>query len=271
MNCTSGLCRRSVSHHQFRHHDEINDVNFPRSSTSQVNGQSEMYILCTAIVISTGLLCLAGFIFMSMRHRRCKNHSSYADERGEDDGHAMLLLMQKNQQPPDLIHKANTSLNNDCNSNGNLNVPTTGEKMYLISRLNNYYSNILDHVVVSSDSNIATSNSGVKSVNLETVFYTSNTYPSNNCVNLVTPTKHAPNTSIPSVAGTSTSTATGPSDDDNDSNEPDYAEPMIPEFPVTFTPDRKPPPPLPPNCPPPSTVHRSRLNNTRLKSTDIIT
>lgn len=174
--------------------------------------------------------------------------------------------MQKNQQPPDLVHKGNCT-----NSNANTNVPTTGEKMYLISRLNNYYSNILDHVVVSNDQGIATTHGGANSANLETMFNTSNNYPSNNCANLVSSLRRSGNTSVPSVATASatasTSTTTGQSDDDDENNEPDYAEPMIPDFPVMFTPERK--PPLPPSCPPPPS-NRSRYNDSRVKTTNIV-
>ena len=208
-----------------------------RPSTSQAEEHSEIYILCGSIVVSTGLFCLAVFIFLAMRQRRSKNQTGYIDERDEDDGHAMLLLMQKNQQPPEVIL--------DANNRAPVNGTNPGEKMYLISRLNNYYSNVLDHMVVNGGQLAP----GVRVVNVESQL---NTPSINSPAKPLLVATSKPMTASSVTSATSNSNASVSSEEDY--REPDYAEPMVPDFPVTFTPQRR-PPPLPSSCPPPSIHH----------------
>ncbi|XP_074601584.1 netrin receptor UNC5D-like isoform X2 [Brevipalpus obovatus] len=242
-NCTGGMCYKSGLGNARGLHQETQELGNSRPSTSQVNEHSEIYILCGSIVVSTAIFCLAVFLFLAMRQRRFKNQTGYIDERDEDDGQAMLLLMQKNQQSADIVL--------DGGNRAPVNAVNTGEKMYLISRLNNYYSNVLDHVVVSNGGQLTT---GMRVVNVESQL---NTPTINSSVKPVHITAPKPVTTSSANSATTNSNASATSDDDY--REPDYAEPMVPDFPVTFTPQRR-PPPLPSSCPPPSNHHYDEHN-----------
>jgi len=153
----------------------------------------------------------------------------------------MLLLMQQGlKQTPDLIR----------NGDG---------KLKLISRHNNYNTNLLDHFIVRDEH--------YNSPNFETCLNTSNNHSSSTSATTIISTPKAVNITpnIPTVINT-IATASITSEDDNNESEPDYAEPMISNSPY-FTTERK--PPLPSSCPPGTKLEKSLAIYSLLKFIEI--
>lgn len=168
-----------------------------------------------------------------------KHQDSFVDEEtGRQDGHSIHLLLQQqqqqqqqnqcNQSPPDLIR---------------------GDKMQLISRLNNFNGNVLEHFVIRNEHLIPNPSPAVihSSIPVQTVNPTLN----NNPVNQSSSSSPASSVALAqqrrlqrgpgSVSGASSA------GDGEESSEPDYAEPFL-TSPVTFTPEKR--PPLPKSSPP---------------------
>lgn len=200
-----------------------------KDSSSGKNQDQEIYLL--SVITTTFLFLFAVFVLIMLRRRRFKTEAGLDAESAEEDGHAMLLVLQ-HQNQPDLIRGDR-------------------EKMQLITRISNFNANVLDHLVVRNEhllSNTHSIDSGIATNN--------NTRSPGSAV--ATPRQQA-------VATRSVTTATT-SEEDADS-EPDYAEPVFatstgPSYcPASCSPERR--PPLPTSSPPsakPST-HQTRHNS----------
>lgn len=173
-----------------------------RRENEDADDNRQIYLV-SIIITSAFLFISVIFVFVMLRRRRYKSPawSEGDDEQSEDDGQAVMLLVQKQQQP-DLIRSG------------------TGEKMQLISRLNNYNGSALEHFVVQYDPVANSSNAHNIALNHKNNELPFNHSPMSNPV----PPKLIP-TSVLSVATATTATIT--SEDDSVDSEPEYAEPMI--------------------------------------------
>lgn len=230
------------------------------SKSGRSSSPRDLYLFAI-IATATFLFLLVLFVLLIFRRRsrQTKHETGYITTRGEG-GHGIHLLLQQQQQQqqagmgamqPDLIRGG---------SGG-------GDKMQLISRLNNFDSNVLEHLVIRNERSLQSASphhfsqqqhqlpynntAEVKGVPASINLTCANLSSSNNnhvmtgSMNSVVTTPmhrhaivHSSNTEASSDAGSS----------DGDHSEPDYAEPMITPSPAAFTPDRK--PPLPRSCPP---------------------
>ena len=213
-------------------------------------------------------------LLLRRRNFHRKNSPSFIDARGED-GHSIHLLLQQQQQQhqqgrqtgmqPDLIRGGNSSSGGEASGRGG-----GGDKMQLISRLNNFDSNIVEHLVIRNEhlmSNQSTlekqSGQGVKASITGTAFINNNRnnhHGSCASVNaLVTPLhqRHQQqqqqqyNHHQQQVLMISSPANTNEEQSETYSevgSEPDYAEPVITSSSSSFTPERK--PPLPKSFPP---------------------
>ena len=216
-------------------------------------------------------------LLLRRRNFHRKNSPSFIDARGED-GHSIHLLLQQQQHQqgrhgaqtgmqPDLIRGGNSSSGGEASGRGG-----GGDKMQLISRLNNFDSNIVEHLVIRNEhlmSNQSTlekqSGQGAKASIPGTAFINNNRnnhHGSCASVNaLVTPLhqRHQQQQQqqqqqynhhqqqvlmISSPANTNEEQSESYSEA---GSEPDYAEPVITSS-SSFTPERK--PPLPKSFPP---------------------
>lgn len=221
------------------------------SSLRSGRNEQEMYLL--SVITTTFFFIFLLFVVIMFRRRRMKNQdTTFVDEEtGRQDGHSIHLLLQQqqqqqllqhpNQSPPDLIR---------------------GDKMQLISRLNNFNGNVLEHFVIRNDHLIPNPSPGHvmqqshPSIPVQTVNPTLNNNP--HPVNSHSSSSSSPVSSValaqqrsrqPVGRGGGPGSVSGASSagDCDESSEPDYAEPIL-TSPVTFTPDKR--PPLPKSSPP---------------------
>ncbi|XP_053209527.1 uncharacterized protein LOC128393375 [Panonychus citri] len=299
-NCTGGLCRK-LGEFQLTRSEEDSQLQYPKSSSASPSDdrKPEIYILCFVIAISTALICLAVFIYVLMSQRRYKQPGSMIGDDGgcEEDGQTMLLLMQQQKQQnqqqqlqqqfnltPQHTQQAQQSSQSEYIYSNESIIPNSvspEEKMHLISRLNAYNGNIIDHLVVRRDALRAncptiettslnqtpshhsiSSQLGHQSIgqqqqqqqqHQQTMYVTRSSPSPASCCNTNSSTPRLGKMSsrsgaTPPSSSSGNTTVTATSEDENYyESEADYAEPFVSNFSL-FTPERK--PPLPSTRPP---------------------
>lgn len=232
------------------------------SKSGRSSSPRDLYLFAI-IATATFLFLLVLFVVVIFRRRsrQTKHETGYITTRG-DNGHGIHLLLQQQQQQQAGMGAMQPDLIRGGSGGGG------GDKMQLISRLNNFDSNVLEHLVIRNErmqsasphhfsqqqqqqqlpyNNTAEVKGVPASINLTCANLSSsnNNHVMSGSMNSVVTTPmhrhavvHSSNTEASSDAASS----------DGDHSEPDYAEPMITPSPASFTPDRR--PPLPRSCPP---------------------
>ncbi|XP_015784508.1 uncharacterized protein LOC107362029 [Tetranychus urticae] len=279
-NCTGGMC----------HEDTM--MQYPRSNASYPDGRKpEIYILCFVIAISTALICLAVFIYVSVSQRRYKQPGSMFgdDGGGEEDGQAMLLLIQKQQQQQLQLHQQqfqtpthsqvqSSSPSGYVHANDSVNMSNSpDEKMHLISHLNAYKNNIIDHLVVHPDAlrsnrpNIETislnqtpSHHSLSNQSQHQALYIQRSSPSPRSSSYVS------KSSTPRIGEMLSRTDLDTTEDDNYGSEADYAEPFFSNFSPFNTPTSSSKPPLPLTRPPSARTEDYRSDHMKIRANNDI-
>jgi hypothetical protein len=236
-------------YHQKRGEESLSPSSKAGSLGNGDKGTSDRDVYLLAVFsITTFLFIFSLFLLYVVRRRRhlqtkhaLHGCGGFLDGHGEN-GHSIRLLMQATPQhaihQPDLIRGGNSTM---AGASG-------VDKMQLISRLNNFDSSIVEHLVVRErellssnnlDKNIGGATGSCSSVNA-----------------LVTPLHRAShqNHQLLQARSSPAPPLNVNAYSDGSSTEPDYAEPVITSPASTFTPERRPPLPKssPPNrmCPP---------------------
>ena len=247
------------------YHQKREESSSPSSSSGR-SPERDVYLL--AVLSLSTFLVLFVIVLLVLLRRRTRHRKShppgFIDSRGED-GHSIHLLLQQQQS----MHGPSSGMQPDLIRAGNAASNSGGDKMQLISRLNNFDSNIVEHLVIRNEhlmSNQATLEKQSGSQHLKnsipgSAIVMNNNRKTGSCASvnaLVTPLhqrqqqhhhqqQHGMMMASPANTNEEQNSSVGSFSEAG--SEPDYAEPVITSSGSSFaTPERR--PPLPKTSPP---------------------